>query len=75
MLVYTFALCLLLILDNSIVVKAGTVTQIKKLKNALDEFMWCCIKKGCPFTLEKRDIVCIYVKNGNKVDCKCDHTN
>ena len=68
--VYMFALCLLLTLDTSLMVNAGTVTKIRKLENALDEFEWCCIKRGCPYLLNKKR-QCRVVMNGKKVDCKC----
>ena len=74
LLVCMFSLCLPLTPDNSVMVRAGTVTKIKKLKTWFDKFEWCCIKKGCPFSKEKYEhIICLLVRNGNKIDCECVH--
>ena len=70
LLVCMLALCLLT-LDNNMMARAVTVTKIKKVKGAFVEFQRCCIRKGCPFTIELRRINCRGFFNGNKVTCMC----
>ena len=78
LLVYMMALCLLLTPDSSMMVRAGTVTKIKKLKTWFDKYEWCCIKKGCPISQEIRaSIHCELVFRGKnlKIDCRCEKWN
>ena len=75
LLVYMMALCLLLTPDSSMMVRAGTVTKIKKLKTWFDKYEWY---KGCPMSLEIRNSIhCELVFRGKslKIDCRCEKWN
>ena len=74
LLVCMLALCLLQTLDNNMVARAGRVTKIRKLKDGYDEFTWCCIMKGCPYSyyFHQRGIYCEAHYIGKTVSCKCE---
>ena len=73
LLVCTLALCLLQTLDNNMVARAGKVTKIRKLEDVHDEFIWCCIEKGCPssYFFERHGVFCRGHIINKKFSCKC----
>ena len=70
LLVYMLVLCLLT-LDNSMMARAGKLLYLKPIKNTFVEFKRCCVKKGCPFSVEIHRLNCKGFLLGNKVACMC----